>query len=124
MQLALGPWPCSLPHLSYPSLTLYEAVRLYGRQGAFWGLLVGHVIGLTRMVLEFVFKQPACAEEDTRPGFFRFFVDEFHYTYFVVLNLFIVTVIMVIVSKLTSPQDKDKVLYIDHLFHKTISIFR
>ena len=36
-------------------------------QGAFWGLMIGLVIGVIRMVMDFSYAAPLCMEEDTRP---------------------------------------------------------
>ena len=36
-------------------------------QGAFWGLMVGFVAGIVRLILIFVYPAPSeCGEEDTR----------------------------------------------------------
>ena len=35
--------------------------------GAFWGLMIGLIIGVLRMVLDFSYKEPLCMESDTRP---------------------------------------------------------
>lgn len=35
-------------------------------QGAFWGLIVGLLIGLTRFIMEIAYGAPFCYEKDTR----------------------------------------------------------
>ena len=35
-------------------------------QGAFWGLMIGLVIGMTRFILQIASGTPNCNEEDTR----------------------------------------------------------
>ena len=38
-------------------------------QGAFWGLMIGLVVGVIRMVMDFSYKAPLCMEVDERPAF-------------------------------------------------------
>ena len=48
----------------------YKLIFIYnsnGLQGAFWSLIAGMITGLIRMVLDFVYVEPMCGEEDTRP---------------------------------------------------------
>ncbi|XP_048772568.1 sodium/glucose cotransporter 4-like isoform X2 [Ostrea edulis] len=66
-------------------------------QGAFWGMLIGHVIGVTRMILDFVYPSPKCGEEDTRPSV----VADIHFTYFSVLLLGLSWAVCLTVSLLT-----------------------
>jgi hypothetical protein len=33
--------------------------------------MIGMVVGIIRMILDFVFYEPPCGEEDTRPGFIK-----------------------------------------------------
>merc|ERR1719239_271701 len=73
-------------------------------QGAFYGLLAGHVSGVTRMALDFAYPAPGCDEADTRPAI----LTGMHYTYFGSLNLLITVVAIVVVSLLTQKQDEDE----------------
>lgn len=78
-------------------------------QGAFWGLMVGLVVGATRFILEFaVYPQPpSCSsgKESTIPDI----ISKVHYLHFGIL-LFVITVIVVIViSLLTKPINPKKV---------------
>ena len=36
--------------------------------GAFWGLMIGLIIGVLRMILDFSYREPLCMEKDTRPS--------------------------------------------------------
>ena len=36
--------------------------------GAFWGLMIGLIIGVLRMVMDFSYPEPLCMEHDTRPS--------------------------------------------------------
>lgn len=78
-------------------------------QGAFWGLLIGHLVGLTRMVLDFVYPSPGCGKEDDRPGVVKYI----HFTYFSAILLVLAAVIILLVSFVTEAQDRRKVSLID-----------
>lgn len=78
-------------------------------QGAFWGLLIGHLVGLTRMVLDFVYPSPGCGKEDDRPGVVKYI----HFTYFSAILLVLAAVIILLVSFITEAQDRRKVSLID-----------
>ena len=72
-------------------------------QGAFWGLMVGLVVGTVRMVMEFVYSTPSCGQEDTRPALLK----DVHYLYFALILLGVTTLIITVVSLCTPPiEDK------------------
>ncbi|XP_060071204.1 sodium/glucose cotransporter 4-like [Ylistrum balloti] len=73
--------------------------------GAFWGLLFGHVCGIIRLVLEFVYPQPNCGEEETRPAFLTI-----NYLYFGIMILFITTVATVLISIFTAKRKEDELV--------------
>jgi Na+/proline symporter len=57
--------------LSPPIAAVYCLAICWTRmneRGAFWGLLVGFVSGVVRLVLEVVYPDPRCYEVDTRPA--------------------------------------------------------
>ena len=88
-----------------PEIAAVYLVALFweriNEKGAFWGLMSALVIGLVRMILDFVYPAPACGVEDTRPEAVKAIL--FHYMYFA-LFLFLWTMLVVIaVSLLTSP---------------------
>ena len=68
-------------------------------QGAFWGLMIGLVVGLIRFIWEFSYSVPACGEEDTRPAV----ITQVHYLHFGIILWFIVTVATIVISLLTKP---------------------
>ena len=70
--------------------------------GAFWGLIVGLVIGVYRMINEFAMPAPSCGEPDTRPGF----ILKVHYLYFGILLAFITLVVTTFVSLMTPRLDR------------------
>ncbi|XP_012673237.2 sodium/myo-inositol cotransporter 2 [Clupea harengus] len=66
-------------------------------KGAFWGLLLGLIIGCVRMILDFVYPMPLCDEEDTRPPVLKYV----HYLYFSIILSAITVAIVVCVSLAT-----------------------
>ena len=76
-------------YLSPPIAAIY-CLALFtnytNEKGAFWGLLSGFLIGITRMLVDFYFGEPLCYEEDSRPALVRL-----HYMYFALI-LFWVTI--------------------------------
>lgn len=72
-------------------------------QGAFWGLMVGLAVGVTRMVLEFAFPPPRCGVFDPAPPVLR----SVHYLHFAIILCAITVVVTVAVSLLTpAPSDE------------------
>ncbi|NXO20124.1 SC5AB protein, partial [Cisticola juncidis] len=47
-------------------------------KGAFWGLLLGLLLGAVRLVLDFIYPEPRCGQPDGRPGVLKYM----HYLYF------------------------------------------
>ncbi|XP_071519141.1 sodium/glucose cotransporter 4-like [Panulirus ornatus] len=81
--------------------------------GAFWGLIVGLVIGMARFIMEYAFVIPVCGDtttKDTRPEWIKIIVGNVHYLHFGILLLVISMVVTVFVSYLTEPIPK-KCLY-------------
>ncbi len=61
-------------YLSPPIAAVYLLALLWKKsneKGAFWSLMAGLLVGLIRMILDFVYIEPACGEEDTRPAFVK-----------------------------------------------------
>ncbi|XP_077984830.1 sodium/glucose cotransporter 4-like [Glandiceps talaboti] len=73
-------------------------------QGAFWGLMIGLVVGMTRMALDFAFQAPPCGEPDDRP----LLLSTFHYLYFAIFLFGFSIIVMVIISLLTKPVPEKK----------------
>ncbi|XP_038130545.1 sodium/glucose cotransporter 4 [Cyprinodon tularosa] len=68
-------------------------------QGAFWGLIVGLVVGLVRMILEFCYAAPSCGQPDVRPSV----LTAVHYLYFALILLALTCIVIVAVSLLSAP---------------------
>ncbi|WAQ99431.1 SC5AB-like protein, partial [Mya arenaria] len=69
----------------------YKLVTMQFHYGAFWGMLIGQLIGITRLVLDFVYPAPKCGEPDHRPVV----VSAVNFTYFSGILLVVSTVIAV-----------------------------
>lgn len=80
-------WPCS------------------GSQGAFVGLIVGLLLGLVRLILDFIYTQPQCHQPDERPSV----VKDVHYLYFSMILSTVTLITMSTVSWLTEPPPKEMV---------------
>ncbi|XP_072452958.1 sodium/mannose cotransporter SLC5A10 isoform X2 [Notamacropus eugenii] len=74
-------------------------------QGAFWGLMIGLVVGATRMILEFVYPEPPCGFPDHRPAV----LNSLHYLHFSVVLFSISAAVVTAVSLLTPPPDESQI---------------
>ncbi|CAG7730914.1 unnamed protein product [Allacma fusca] len=97
-----------------PPVTAVYVLALFvprtNEPGAFWGLMIGLILGLIRFVLEFAYTIPPCGshEPDLRPMWIRRFVGDIHYLHYGCL-LFIVTLaITFVISLMTKPIEKEK----------------
>uniref|UniRef100_A0A8C1UIH6 Sodium/mannose cotransporter SLC5A10 n=1 Tax=Cyprinus carpio TaxID=7962 RepID=A0A8C1UIH6_CYPCA len=75
--------------------------------GAFWGLMVGLVVGLTRMVLEFAFPPPRCGVFDPAPSVLR----SVHYLHFAIILCALTAIVVVVISLLTPPPTDEQVIF-------------
>ncbi|PVD19459.1 hypothetical protein C0Q70_19948 [Pomacea canaliculata] len=92
-----------------PILALFLLAILWERtneQGAFWGLMVGLVIGIVRMALDFGYGSPDCGEEDTRPVIIR----RLHFLHFTILLFVVSFVATVVITVLTPPIKKSHLI--------------
>lgn len=68
-------------------------------QGAFWGMIIGFVVGAIRMILDFAYQAPMCGEPDQRPAITR----DLHYMYFALVLFWITGIAIVVISLFTKP---------------------
>ncbi|XP_054991984.1 sodium/myo-inositol cotransporter 2 isoform X2 [Sorex araneus] len=73
-------------------------------KGAFSGLIFGLLLGLIRLILDFVYVAPLCDEKDERPE-----VVKVHYLYFSMILSSVTLIIVFTVSWLTEPPSTDMV---------------
>ncbi|XP_040212443.1 sodium/myo-inositol cotransporter 2 isoform X2 [Rana temporaria] len=74
-------------------------------KGAFWGLTIGLVVGLIRMVLDFVYPAPQCDQPDVRPGVVKYV----HYLYLSMILALLTFIVVVVVSLCTEPPTKEMI---------------
>ncbi|XP_072171516.1 sodium/glucose cotransporter 4-like [Diadema setosum] len=80
----------------YTTAILSERIN---ETGAFYGIICGFLIGLTRAMLDIVYGVPPCGEEDLRPGL----VKNFHYLHFACFLYGATLVCIVVISLLSKP---------------------
>ena len=74
-------------------------------QGAFWGMVISQILGISRFVLDFVYPAPRCGVPDTRPGF----VSQIHPYYFSAIQMAVAAVLATVISYLTPAIPREKV---------------
>ncbi|XP_058426557.1 sodium/myo-inositol cotransporter 2 isoform X4 [Diceros bicornis minor] len=74
-------------------------------KGAFSGLILGLLVGLIRLVLDFIYVQPRCDQLDERPAV----VKDVHYLYFSMILSVITLTTVSTVSWFTEPPSKEMV---------------
>lgn len=103
-----------------PILALFLLAVLWPRtneQGAFWGLMIGLVVGLIRMGLDFGYGSPGCGEEDHRPAI----IGRVHFLHFTIILFLIALVATVVISLLTKPIDSKHIVRLTwHTRHSQI----
>ncbi|XP_019062944.1 sodium/myo-inositol cotransporter 2 isoform X4 [Fukomys damarensis] len=79
--------------------------RRANEKGAFSGLIVGLLLGLLRLVLDFLYPQPRCDQPDERPAVVKYI----HYLYFSMVLSAATLITVCAVSWLTKPPSKETV---------------
>ncbi|KAK3595789.1 hypothetical protein CHS0354_025425 [Potamilus streckersoni] len=96
--------------LAPPICAVYVLAIFWKRineKGAFWGLMIGLVVGLARFIWEYVYTVPPCGEPgDIRPSIIK----DIHYLHFGIILFAIVVIVTTVISLLTPPIE-DKHLY-------------
>lgn len=67
--------------------------------------MVGLLLGVIRLVLDFIYPEPQCGERDLRPGVVKYM----HYLYFSMVLATISTLTVLVVSLLTEPPSEEMV---------------
>ncbi|KAM9835951.1 sodium/myo-inositol cotransporter-like [Aulostomus maculatus] len=73
--------------------------------GAFWGGMVGFILGALRLLLAFVYREPHCSQPDTRPSFIR----DVHFMYVAAILFWVSALVTIIVSLCTPPPRKEQI---------------
>ncbi|KAM4021966.1 sodium/glucose cotransporter 4 [Anomaloglossus baeobatrachus] len=79
-------------------------VKRLTEPAAFWGLLIGLLVGLVRMIMDFVYVAPSCGQEDTRPPVLK----NVHYLYFAILLFGLTSAICIGISLCTKAIPDDE----------------
>lgn len=93
--------------LAPPIACIYLLSVLWTRaneRGAFYGLMVGFVFGMIRMILEFSQRPPLCGEKDTR----FWFVKDVQFMYYALFLFWLTFLTCVIVSLYTEAPTKEQ----------------
>ncbi|XP_077970695.1 sodium/mannose cotransporter SLC5A10-like [Styela clava] len=96
-----------LAALGSPIVSLFIYGILWPRaneKGAFWGLVVGFTVGLTRLILELFYVAPSCGEPETRPPI----IYKINYMYVSPIIFVISSVVIICVSFLTKPPHENE----------------
>jgi len=100
-------------YLAPPICAIYLLAIFWERTtepGAFWGLMVGLIVGLIRFALEFGYSIPACGDplDSPRapPDWWYTLIGNIHYLHFGVILFFISGLVAMSVSLLTAPIDR------------------
>ncbi|KAK7077022.1 Sodium/myo-inositol cotransporter [Halocaridina rubra] len=91
-------------YLAPPIAAVYCMALLWKRMNepaAFWGLMVGFLVGMVRMGLDFYYGEPTCLEVDVRPAI----IAKIHYMYFAMLLFWLTLTIAFITSLITKPPE-------------------
>lgn len=95
-------------YLTPPVAALFLLGILWHRcneKGAFWGGMVGFVLGALRLILGFVYREPHCDQPDERPSFIK----DIHFMYVAAFLFWVSVVMIVIVSLCTPPPEKEQI---------------
>ncbi|XP_033731837.1 sodium/glucose cotransporter 5-like isoform X2 [Pecten maximus] len=76
--------------------------------GVIGGLLITHVCGMVRLVLEFAFPAPPCGQPETRPAI----IYNFHFLYFGLFNVFLAFLAIGVISLLTRPRTDEELQHV------------
>ncbi|XP_022542121.1 sodium/glucose cotransporter 5 [Astyanax mexicanus] len=92
-----------------PPVTAIFVMAVFWRRtneaGAFWGLMVGLAVGVTRMVFEFAFPPPRCGVFDPAPAILR----RVHYLHFAIILCVLTVIVVVVVSLLNPPPTEEQI---------------
>lgn len=88
--------------------------------GAFWGLMIGLAVGMSRFIWEFSYHVPGCGspDPDPRPAI----ISSVHYLHFAVLLFLISVIATVVISLLTPPIDDKKLHRLTYATRKSTEI--
>ena len=86
---------------------LHVVIFLPVSQAAFYGLVITHVIGVIRLILEVVYPVPKCGEVDDRPAI----LSKVHGFYFAQMMMVIELIVIIVISMFTKRNTEEEVKY-------------
>ncbi|XP_050960808.1 solute carrier family 5 member 3a [Labeo rohita] len=95
-------------YLTPPIAALFLLGVLWKRcneTGAFWGGIVGFLLGAVRLILAFVYKEPDCDTADDRPAFIK----DVHFMYVAAVLFWVSGIVTVVISLCTDPPSKEQI---------------
>ncbi|TNM94372.1 hypothetical protein fugu_002548 [Takifugu bimaculatus] len=95
-------------YLTPPIAALFLLGILWHRcneTGAFWGGMVGFTLGVSRLGLAFVYREPYCDQPDERP----YFIKDVNFMYVAAILFWVSGIVAVIVSLCTPPPKKEQI---------------
>lgn len=95
-------------YLTPPIAALFLLGVLWKRcneTGAFWGGIVGFLLGAIRLILAFVYREPDCDTTDDRPAFIK----DIHFMYVAAVLFWVSGLVTVVVSLCTDPPSKEQI---------------
>ncbi|KAK2856922.1 hypothetical protein Q5P01_005657 [Channa striata] len=95
-------------YLTPPIAALFLLGVLWHRcneTGAFWGGMVGFVLGALRLILAFVYHKPHCNQPDERPSLIK----DVHFMYVATILFWVSALVTVVVSLCTPPPRKEQI---------------
>ncbi|KAL3318596.1 Sodium/myo-inositol cotransporter [Cichlidogyrus casuarinus] len=97
-------------NLSPPIAAVFLLAVLWPRTNAvaaFTALMVGFVVGIVKLVLDFVFREPFCGQVDTRPLILK----NFQYMYFAMFSFLLTNATAVALTLFTSKERDEEFTY-------------
>ncbi|KAK6194724.1 hypothetical protein SNE40_000302 [Patella caerulea] len=94
-------------YLAPPWVVVFVMGLLWKRtteQGAFWSLMAGLLVGGIRLIMDLAYPKPSCGVAESRPEILY----KVHFLHFAIILTFVVFVVCVIVSLLTTPRSDVK----------------
>ncbi|XP_051284295.1 sodium/myo-inositol cotransporter [Dicentrarchus labrax] len=95
-------------YLTPPIAALFLLGVLWRRcneTGAFWGGMVGFVLGALRLILACVYREPHCSQPDERPSFIK----DVHFMYVAAILFWLTALVTIVVSLCTPPPRKEQI---------------
>uniref|UniRef100_A0A672LCV7 Sodium/myo-inositol cotransporter n=1 Tax=Sinocyclocheilus grahami TaxID=75366 RepID=A0A672LCV7_SINGR len=106
-------------YLTPPIAALFLLGILWKRcneTGAFWGGIVGFLLGAIRLILAFVYREPDCDTTDDRPAFIK----DVHFMYVAAVLFWVSGLVTVVVSLCTDPPSKEQILSVKTKKEKSV----